>query len=136
MSYVRRSLGSDERVVYEAGFPWTYHFVSTVYLLVLGIIVVGLVVFVQRCVRAWVTEMAVTSQRVVLKQGFLTIRTEELPLDTIEEINLSQDFWGRLLGHGRLCISGTGDGAIEFPPANRALQFRAAIEDARMRSEN
>jgi len=135
MSYVRRSLGEDEEIVYEAGFPWPYHLVSVLYLLLLGIIVVGIIVFLQRQIRAWTTEMVVTSQRIVLKEGWLSISTEELRLDAVEEVNVTQSFWGRLFNFGQLTLGGTGEGSIAFPPANRPVDFRSAIESARMQYE-
>lgn len=130
MSYVRRSSGPDEVVIHRARFPFVYHLVSWLYLLVFGILVVGIVVFLQREVRAWSTEMAVTSRRVVLKEGLFTIDTEELPLATVEEINLHQSLWGRIFGYGTIAVSGTGAGGIQFPAAQSPLKLRNAIEQA------
>ena len=47
------------------------------------------------------TEIGVTSERVILKRGFLTRHTEETQLSAIEEVNVDQGFFGRLLGFGR-----------------------------------
>lgn len=131
MSYVKRSSGRDEVVLYRARFPAVYHLTSWLLLLTLGVVVIGIFAFVQREVRAWTAEMAVTNRRVVLKQGLFNVSTEELPLDTIEEINLSRTFWGQVFGYGRVAVAGTGAGAIAFPDAQAPLRFRGAIEEAR-----
>ena len=130
-SYIDKSLGDRETLLYRARFPWWYHLVSWLWFLILGIVVVGLVVFIVREIRAWTTEMGVTSQRLILKQGWIGISTEELALWTIEEVNLVQSFWGRICGFGILRVAGTGEGAITFPPAQNPLAFRAAVEKAR-----
>ncbi len=131
MSYVVRSSSRDEVVVYRARFPFVYHLVSWLWLLLLGVFVIGIIVFFQREIVAWTTEMAVTSKRLVLKRGLFDIRTEELPLDSVEEVNVRRSFWGQLFSFGRISVSGTGAGGIEFPDSQAPLRFRAAIQDAR-----
>ncbi|MEN0062864.1 MAG: PH domain-containing protein [Myxococcota bacterium] len=131
MSYVTRSLSRDEVVIHRARFPLVYHLVSWIWLLTLGILLVGILVFIDREVRAWTSEMVVTSRRIVFKQGLFSVRTEELPLDTVEEVNLHRTFWGQIFGYGQISIAGTGSGTIDFPNAQAPLRFRAAIEEAR-----
>ena len=41
MSYVRKTLGSDEEILFSAKFHWTYTLTALLWLVVLGIIVVG-----------------------------------------------------------------------------------------------
>ena len=130
--YIEKNLVDRETLVYRARFPWWYHVVSWLWLLLLGVVAIGLVVFLVREIRARTTEMGVTSQRLILKQGWIAISTEELSLRTIEEINLTQSLWGRLVGFGRLRVSGTGEGAIAFPPSQDPHAFRAAIAEARI----
>lgn len=133
MSYVARSSTRDEVLVYRARFPVVYHLVSWLWLLLLGVFVIGIIVFFDREIRAWTTEMAVTNQRLVLKQGLFTIRTEELPLDSVEEVNVKRSLWGQIFSFGRISVAGTGAGGIEFPDAQAPLRFRAAIVEARGR---
>ena len=132
--YLKRTLGEDEELVYRARFHWTYHLLSWLWLLVLGVLVVGIVVWLQRSIRAWTTEMGVTSRRVVLKRGLFAISTEELSLSTVEEVNVRQSTWGGILGYGTITVSGTGEGCIEFPIVGDPVGFRAALQDARAAS--
>lgn len=118
-------------VLHRARFPVVYHLGSWLLLLTLGILIIGVIGFFQREIRAWTTEMVVTNRRILLKQGLFNITTEELPLDTVEEINLARTFWGQVFGYGQVSVAGTGAGAITFPDAQAPLRFRAAIEEAR-----
>jgi uncharacterized membrane protein YdbT with pleckstrin-like domain len=66
----------------------------------------------------------VTSERVILKRGFLTRHTDEIELSAIEEINIDQGFLGRLLGFGRITVQGTGDDDVDIPPIADPVRFR------------
>ncbi|MEM9696864.1 MAG: PH domain-containing protein [Myxococcota bacterium] len=131
MSYVSRSSSRDEKVVHRARYPFVYHLVSWLWLLLLGVFVVGIIAFFQREIEAWTTEMTVTTKRLVLKRGLFNVHTEELPLDTVEEINVQRSFWGQIFNYGRISVAGTGAGGIEFPPSQGPLRFRSAILEAR-----
>ncbi|MEM7676823.1 MAG: PH domain-containing protein [Myxococcota bacterium] len=104
---------------------------SWIWVIVLGVLVIGIVIFIYRQVVAATTEIAVTSQRIVLKTGWLRISTEELALRSIEEVNVSQSFIGRLFNHGSIRVSGTGEGVVAFPDVQAPLELRTAISDAR-----
>ena len=71
--------------------------------------------------------MIVTNLRFVYKTGWIKRETQEIKLTRIEEINLDQGFWGRLLDFGKLRISGTGTGFIQLPRIDAPLQLRTAI---------
>lgn len=155
MSYIADTLGDDEAVLAEARFHWTYMagaylefaawlLIATVVWLVfvdLGygrgwawwpIAGFGAVRLAAAAVRKWTTEIAVTDRRLVVKRGWVARRTQELPLNRIEEVKLRQGFLGRILDYGRLSISGTGgDKPIEIPRIDAPLAFRTGIGDAR-----
>ena len=78
----------------------------------------------------WTTEIGVTSERVILKRGFLTRHTDEVELPAIEEINVDQGFLGRLLGFGRITVQGTGDDDLDIPAIAGPVHFRKSIQQA------
>jgi uncharacterized membrane protein YdbT with pleckstrin-like domain len=148
MSYIEQSLGENEVVIRKARFPWPYYaaawgalvllFAAAVFLLerhqpvwlVSTAAAVGLVVFLIIMVPVWTTEIGVTSQRLIVKRGFVTRRSDELELWAIEEVSLEQGLMGRLLGFGRIKAQGTGDDELEIPAIADPLRFRKAIQDA------
>lgn len=89
---------------------------------------IGTIVFLRIMVPIWTTEIGVTSERVVLKQGFLTRHTDEIELPSIEEINVDQGFFGRLLGFGRITIRGTGVDDVDIPAIADPLHVSRSIQ--------
>ena len=131
MSYVRKTLGSDEEILFSAKFHWTYTFAALLWLIVLGIIVVGVWMFVVMMIRKWTTEIAVTNRRFVYKTGWISRKTEEVSLNRIEEVKLNQSILGRVLGFGRITVHGTGIGEIDLPNIDRPLELRRQITNAK-----
>ena len=131
MGYLERSLGAGEVVVARAHFHWWYGFKAWAALILLFWCLIGIWIFAAMMLRAYTTEIAVTSHRFVLKTGLFNIHSEEISLHNIEGLQFAQTFWGRLLGYGRLRVEGTGLDAITIPDIADPIAFRAAIETAK-----
>jgi uncharacterized membrane protein YdbT with pleckstrin-like domain len=131
LSYVESTLGPGEEIIFRARFPWVYTLNSWLALLLLGVFVVGIVIFIERTIRQMTTEIVVTSRRFVVKTGFIARKTQEVSLEKIEQIKLNQSFWGRILDYGSLDIRGTGVGNIQLPNIDEPLALRRAINAAR-----
>ena len=131
MGYVKKTLGSQEDILYVAKFHWTYTFVALLALVVLGWILIGIGIAAYMMIRKWTTEIVVTSERFVYKTGWIARKTQEVNLEKIEEVNLTQSVLGRLLGYGNLRIQGTGVGAIDLPQIDAPLRLRKHITDAK-----
>jgi len=56
----------------------------------------------------WITEIAVTDLRVIYKTGLLTRQTDEMPLEKVENIEITQSILGRVLDYGNVDVQGTG----------------------------
>jgi uncharacterized membrane protein YdbT with pleckstrin-like domain len=146
MSYITRSLGRSEALLYRARFPVLYHVVawSLVVVAVVGAIVADakgygwlviapLVAGIAAClaiiVPMWTTEIGVTNQRFILKRGLIWRATQELQLRAVEEVNLDQGLLGRLFNFGRLDLRGTGVDDIHLPELADPLGLRKALQD-------
>jgi hypothetical protein len=81
--------------------------------------------------RKWTTEIGITTHRFVEKTGWLTLSTQEIALPNIEGVKVTQNFWGNILGYGKIRIEGTGIDAIELPDIANPIEFRRAIESAK-----
>jgi uncharacterized membrane protein YdbT with pleckstrin-like domain len=127
MSYIRKSLGANEKLVAEAHFHWTY----TLGAILLAFTVIGLIFAIPMLIRQATTEIGVTSHRLVKKTGLLSLHTEELSLTNIEGVKVDQGFWGSIFGFGHLRIEGTGVDAVQLPIIANPVAFRAAIETAK-----
>jgi uncharacterized membrane protein YdbT with pleckstrin-like domain len=97
---------------------------------VLGILIVGIVIFVRDLIFMTATEVAITNRRLIRKGGWISRQTWELELNSVEAINLQQSFWQRILGCGRVQIHGTGDDVWLSPLISAPVQFRRELESA------
>ena len=125
--YIERSLGEGETIVRKAHFHWWY----TLKTILWACTIVGLVIAIPMMLRRWTTELAITTHRFVEKNGLFTLSTNEIALQNIEGVRVTQSFWGRILGYGHLRIEGTGVDAVEIPNIADPIGFRAAIETAK-----
>ncbi|HEU0058331.1 MAG TPA: PH domain-containing protein [Hyphomicrobiaceae bacterium] len=146
MSYIEHSLGRSETLLYRARFPWIYAACAWALLIgslaasiwtyalgynevALGLIAVGVVLFVAIMLPLWTTEIGVTNQRFIFKRGLVWRSTQELQLRAIEEVNLEQDLLGRIFDCGRLRVSGTGVDDIRLPLLADPIGLRRALQD-------
>ncbi len=131
VGYVKQTLSSGEQVLCTARFHWLYTFSAIWALILLGIIGIGIVIFLRMMITKWTTEIAVTNKRLIYKRGWIARKTDELSPKKIEEINVSQGVVGRILGFGKIRIQGTGGGEIVLPNIDDPLTFRREIENAK-----
>lgn len=93
-----------------------------------ALFVAGLVAIVAGAVRRNATEMAVTTRRVVVKQGILSRKTIEMLLNKIEAIEVSESTLGRMLGYGSITVIGTGGTSEPFHKMAQPLKFRSEVQ--------
>lgn len=157
MSYVSRTLGKSERVLFDTGYHWLY-WLGVVLLagpfvavLLLGIpyqareyflLLLTAIPFcygVYRFVHGIALEIAVTSDRFVKKTGLVSIKTEEVSLDKIEEVSIEESIAGRIFGFGTIFVHGTGAGKIRVvmvkDPVNLRRQIQTAREQLKVKGE-
>lgn len=149
MSYVSRTLGGKERILFATGYHWLYWLGAALLCapfvgIALGGIPYGVFEYVALAVAAvpafWglnlilqgvALEVAVTTDRFVKKTGFFAINSEEVSLDKIEEVNVSESLMGRIFGYGDVDVHGTGAGAIDVHMVNDPVRLRREIQSAR-----
>jgi uncharacterized membrane protein YdbT with pleckstrin-like domain len=130
MSYVERTLADGETIRFKARLHWIIWVRAWTALILLGIVVVGLVIFVRDLIFLTTTEVAITNRRLIKKTGWLDRHTSELELSSVEAVNLDQSVWGRMLGFGRVNIHGTGDDVWNSPLIATPVRFRRELESA------
>ena len=149
MSYINQTLGSKERILYQTGYHWLYWLgaglliAPVIAVAAVGypygnlskvLLVAGLLLLpfgLRLLMRAWTTDIAVTSDRFVRKTGFIAIKSEEVSLDKIEEVTVDQSILGRLFGYGNVQVHGTGMGDIKCYIVDSPVRMRREIQTAR-----
>jgi uncharacterized membrane protein YdbT with pleckstrin-like domain len=151
MSYIRKVLQPDERIVYQTRISWTTYIPGLLILvaaLVLFLLLramipsppwiaytVGLIVLlvslyflVGEWFEWWTTEIAITNTRVVLKRGFIRRDTAEMHMDKVESVDVNQSLFGRLLNFGDVTVHGTGTGLETLRQIDNPLEFRNNVK--------
>ncbi|WP_256618611.1 PH domain-containing protein [Parvularcula maris] len=81
------------------------------------------------------TEFGVTTQRIIFKSGVISRYTNEIPLSSLENVNLHQSIFSRIFGYGKLEINGSGGSGVWTPPVQDPVSLRAVISEARIATE-
>ena len=89
---------------------------------------ISLVFVVYAYIKHICTEYAVTNKRVVCKTGFISIQTNELRKEKIENIIVNYSIMGRILGYGDLSFTGTGGSPVVFHKIGRPKSVKKKIE--------
>jgi uncharacterized membrane protein YdbT with pleckstrin-like domain len=153
VSYIEHSLSPGETVIYQTRLHWVvlvWHalfavlfaggglvllryaaagLIDHVYLWVaVGLVVIAALLLGGGLFIRHKTEMAVTSKRVIIKTGILTVRTIELFMAKIESVEVEQSVWGRMLGFGSIFVRGTGGTNEPFSTIAHPLEFRRQVQ--------
>ncbi len=131
MRYIDESLAAGETILQRGKWPGVFWLGAWAVLILLGVIIVGVFIFLAAAIKMSTTDFAVTNRRVILKRGWLNRHTQELAVQSVEGVSLDQSLIARIFGYGRVIVTGTGDAVIVFPPMAHPVAFRRAIEAAR-----
>jgi uncharacterized membrane protein YdbT with pleckstrin-like domain len=75
-----------------------------------AIVVVVFVIYPLRRLIWWLTSIfAVTTDRVIHREGFIAKRSMEIPLEAINDVRFEQGIWDRIVGAGTLRISSASE---------------------------
>ena len=75
------------------------------------------------------SEYGVTNKRVIMKFGWISRSSLEIPHNRIESLAVNQGVLGRVLNYGTVMITGTGGSTDVFYDLPNPLAFRRAAQD-------
>jgi len=75
----------------------------------------------------WITEIAVTDRRVIVKTGLIRRHTAEMNMDKVESVTVYQSILGRLLNYGSVHVRGTGEGLGHLDYIKSPIELRNTI---------
>ncbi|MDC0531540.1 PH domain-containing protein [Alphaproteobacteria bacterium] len=134
MSYIEDTISKHESITYVVKFHWIYTFIAFLYLIFLGVFIVGVFMFLKMIINKWTTERALTNTRYIQKTGWIARNTEEISINKIEEVDLKQSILGRILDYGSISISGTGSGNILLKSIDSPLTFQKHLNNLRFKN--
>jgi uncharacterized membrane protein YdbT with pleckstrin-like domain len=149
MSYLDKVLQPGETILHRTTLSWTLllpgaavlliailayrfssaeQFPSTWSIALLAIIgIPGLYHMAQAWLSRWVTEIAVTNKRIILKRGFIRRHTIEMNMDKVESVDVDQSLLGRLFNYGDVTVRGVGTGFEPLRMVDDPLRFRSQV---------
>jgi len=163
MGYVEDTLGSGETIEYDISFHWLWTFSAYTIFVIMGaaalalylvfgpttsieatepmirlipsllLAVIGLVIFLYMMIKKWTTERVLSDIRFIQKTGWIARHTEEIRIDRMEEVNLDQSLFGRILDYGDVHIAGVGTGEIKLKMIDSPIEFQKKLNDLKVR---
>lgn len=128
--YTEATLAPDERIVARARFHWLQWTSAIGLFVLLGWMIIPLIWVSPPFIRMATTELTVTTRRLILKSGWLTLTANETPLEAIESVHVHQTMLQRILGMGTIIVHGAGGGELASPVIADVVPFRQALENA------
>lgn len=144
MSYVQKVLLPGEEIVYSTKQHYVIFFqvllwpiliacmlkVNYSNTLILGsLFLVMIFNFITVLIGYYCSEYAVTSQRIIMKVGFISRRSLEIFLDRVEGVYVEQSVAGRFLNFGTVIVIGVGSTKNFFPYTPNPLKFHGKIQE-------
>ena len=148
MSYVQRVLQPGEQVRHISSIHWivywpgvavallavvAYWFSETRFLTGIwrytayALALIAIFLLIQQWFQWWVTEIAVTNRRVIYKKGLIRRQTNEMNMDKVESVQITQSILGRMLDYGDVTILGTGEGFETLRTISSPIELRNSI---------
>ena len=148
MSYVQRVLQPGEQVRHISSIHWIVYWpgVAVALLAVVAywfsetrlltgfwryttyaLALVAVSLLVKEWYQWWITEIAVTTKRVIYKHGFVRRMTSEMNMDKVESVIVTQSLAGRVLDYGSIHVMGTGEGMEHLHKIAAPLAVRNCI---------
>ena len=143
MSYVDENLISGEQVVHRTRKHWSIFVGPTIWLIIglvlggiffgqgegwiwLGLltIILSAIPMLKAVIKYLTNEFAVTTRRVMVKQGFIKRETIELNHNQVESLQVSQGIIARLFNAGTVVVNGTGQTRAPVDFVHRPMEFR------------
>ena len=148
MSYIEKNLLPGEHIVYSGKLNWLifapaifWLFVALTMSVVLResrpfsifsafVAIYAFYSLMKALIVRWSTELAVTSKRIIFKEGLITRRTMEFNHSKIESLREEQGIMGRIFDYGSLVIEGTGGGKECLKNIDAPLEFKKQAQYA------
>ena len=120
MSYIKKTLISDEKIVATFKLHWIVYLKYILFWWLFFPII--------WLIQALFIEYALTTKRVVSKEGVISRNTEEMRLAKAETIEVKQGILGRILGYGTVIVTGTGSSYVAFKTVTDPLKVKRHID--------
>ena len=125
--YVENSLNKNEVLVKKAERTFFYLFTTWVKgILLCWLLLIPLIKAIIATIRYYAFDLAVTNKRVVGRIGIINTKSLDAPLNKVQNINVTQNAWGKLFNFGTVKFS-TAAGDVAFIGIKSPDAFKGII---------
>jgi uncharacterized membrane protein YdbT with pleckstrin-like domain len=143
MSYTSDSLTEGEVILFNSSFSKAYLWLDLISCSAVSIflgaitnsptvftvmMVIFFIMAIPKLIRYFTEEYSITSRKILTKSGLISRNTDELPLKTIEGIDVKQSILDRILGAGTVVITGRGTQRVSFEGVDNPVSVKKQIE--------
>ena len=75
------------------------------------------------------TEYLVTDRKVMEKYGWISTRTDEMPLTKIENVEVNYTFWGKIFNYGTVRCQGANSNNVTFTDIKDAELIKKQLNE-------
>jgi uncharacterized membrane protein YdbT with pleckstrin-like domain len=146
MGFIESNLMRGERVAYKTQRHWmvfrgsillailAFGVISVLALaspdprpLILAALVIVGIILIPAFMDYSTSEFGVTNKRIIIKSGFIRRNSQEILLQKVEAITVTQTILGRFLDYGTIIITGTGGTKETFHNIASPIEFRRQV---------
>ncbi|PZQ49155.1 MAG: hypothetical protein DI551_00445 [Micavibrio aeruginosavorus] len=96
----------------------------------------GFMIFFLFVLKVLVTEVALSSRRVILKEGWIFVKVKQVDIEEIRGENLDKGTLGSILGYGYLMLDCRFIGDVKLPAIENPERFLRALHVVRSKSQD
>lgn len=96
----------------------------------------GFLIFFLFVLKVLVTEIGLSTRRILHKEGFLFVKMNQIDLEEVRGENLDMGWFGRILGYGYLMLDCRFIGDVKLPAMENPERFLRALHDRRAKTQD
>lgn len=145
MGYIDKNLLNDERILYRTkkhiiifltplfltGMCFFFYFNSNPFVVKLTIapMIAALISWCYEFLDYFTSEYAITTKRILMKEGFFFRHSNNTRIETIANISVNQSLLGQALHYGTVIINTYGGGADPFTEIHDPFTFQKIMQE-------
>ena len=93
------------------------------------LLLIPLIKAIEATLRFSTTEYVITNKKIIQKRGIVAVRCDEMLLEKVENVVISQTFWGRVCKYGTIIVKGTNSDSIYFLNIKDYLEIKQSLNE-------
>ena len=128
--YVENNLGKNETIIKKADLNGLFLLSKWIGgILFFWLLLIPTIKALVATVRFKNIELAITNKRLIGKVGVANTQALDAPLNKIQNVSVSQGFWGKIFNYGTVVCQGTNHNNVTFTNVKNAEYIKKKINE-------